>query len=165
MTAILARRAMLAGLAALAVATPWAPSRAGQLRSGLPPVSVWRDPYCGCCGAWVAHMRAAGFRVQDHVVQLLAPVRQRLGIPADLLSCHAAQVGAYALEGHVPAPAVIRLLRERPAGVRGLAVPGMPIGSPGMESPGTPPERYDVIAFDGTGRHSRFMRFRGGQPA
>ena len=165
MTAILARRTMLAGLAALAIPAPRTPAEAGQVRTALPSLSVWRDPYCGCCGAWVAHMRAAGFTVHDRIVASLAPIRQRLGTPSDLLSCHAAEIGGYALEGHVPALAVMRLLRERPAVLRGLAVPGMPIGSPGMESPGTPPERYDVIAFDAAGRHAVFMRFLGGDPA
>ncbi|WP_343896621.1 DUF411 domain-containing protein [Craurococcus roseus] len=88
-----------------------------------------------------------------------------LGIPADLLSCHAAAVGGYAPEGHVPAPAVERLLAERPAGVRGLAVPGMPIGSPGMEVPGRPEDAYDVIAFSVDAPHRVFMRFRGGREA
>ncbi|GAA0593242.1 hypothetical protein GCM10009416_34550 [Craurococcus roseus] len=94
-----------------------------------------------------------------------APARRVLGIPADLLSCHAAAVGGYAPEGHVPAPAVERLLAERPAGVRGLAVPGMPIGSPGMEVPGRPEDAYDVIAFSVDAPHRVFMRFRGGREA
>ena len=88
-----------------------------------------------------------------------------LGIPADLLSCHAAAVDGYALEGHVPASAVERLLAERPAGVRGLAVPGMPLGSPGMEVPGQPEDVYDVVAFADGAAHRVFMRFRGGREA
>ena len=94
-----------------------------------------------------------------------APARRMLGIPADLLSCHAAAVGGYALEGHVPAAAVERLLAERPAGVRGLAVPAMPIGSPGMEVPGRPEDAYDVVAFADGAAHRVFMRFRGGREA
>lgn len=153
------RRALILGALALAAAAHRASAQAA-----LPTLTVWRDPSCGCCGAWVAHMRAAGFAVQDNLVASPAAARRALGIPADLLSCHAAEVGGYALEGHVPALAAKRLLAERPAGVRGLAVPAMPTGSPGMEIPGQPTETYDVIAFDsGEGRWA-FMRFRGGKP-
>ena len=126
-------------------------------------VVVWRDPNCGCCTGWVTHLRAEGFAVDDQVVRSVAPVRRRLGTPADLLSCHAGEVEGLVLEGHVPAAAIRRLLTERPAGVRGLAVPEMPIGSPGMEVPGTAPESYDVIAF-GAGPHRPFMRFNGTHP-
>lgn len=161
MTTSPGRRHVLAGLAAapLAAAGP-----AAWAQGGLPLLTVWRDANCGCCGGWLAHMRAAGFPVRDNVVASPAPARRMLGIPADLLSCHAAQVGGFALEGHVPAAAVKRLLAERPAGVRGLAVPGMPLGSPGMEVPGQAPDTYDVIAFDRGERRSIFMRFHGGAP-
>ena len=147
-------------LAAAAAALPGAapPPAARQLR-------VWRDPGCGCCGGWVEHMRAAGFRVEEQLVASPAPARRMLGIPADLLSCHAAAVGGYALEGHVPASAVERLLAERPAGIRGLAVPGMPLGSPGMEVPGQAEDAYDVVAFADGAAHRVFMRFRGGREA
>ncbi|MCO6419315.1 DUF411 domain-containing protein [Siccirubricoccus sp. KC 17139] len=121
---------------------------------------IWRDPNCGCCTGWVEHMRTAGFRVEDNLVASVAPVRRMLGIPSDLLSCHAATVDGYALEGHVPAEAVLRLLAEGPAGVRGLAVPAMPTGSPGMEVPGQPDDTYDVVAFGGDGLRV-YMRFRG----
>lgn len=127
-------------------------------------VSVWRDPNCGCCTGWVAHLRAEGFAVVDQVVPSVAPVRRHLGTPADLLSCHAGEVEGFVLEGHVPATAIRRLLAERPASVRGLAVPAMPIGSPGMEVPGEPIDSYDVIAF-GSGPHRSFMRFNGARPA
>lgn len=154
---MLARRTLaLGGLALLASPRP-APAEP------LPRVQVWRDPYCGCCGAWVEHMRAAGFPVEDNVVASVAAVRRMLGTPSDLLSCHAGLVGGFVLEGHVPALAVGRLLAERPAGVRGLAVPAMPIGSPGMEVPGEAPDTYEVIAF-GDGAHRPFMVFRGGDP-
>ncbi len=130
----------------------------------LPRLQVWRDAGCGCCGAWVEHMRTAGFAVEDNIVRSVAAARRLLGTPADLLSCHAALVDGFVLEGHVPALAVKRLLATRPAGVRGLAVPAMPIGSPGMEVPGEAPDTYDVVAFGG-GPHRSFMRFRGGEPA
>ncbi|WPB83733.1 DUF411 domain-containing protein [Sediminicoccus rosea] len=127
-------------------------------------ISVWRDPNCGCCTGWVAHLRAEGFTVSDQVVPSVAPVRRRLGTPADLLSCHAGEIEGFVLEGHVPAAAIRRLLVERPEGVRGLAVPEMPVGSPGMEVPGAPVDSYDVIAF-GSGPHRPFMRFNGPNPA
>lgn len=137
----------------------------GQALSAAPPprVTVWRDPSCGCCTGWVAHLRAEGFPVDDKVVRSLDAVRQALGTPDDLLSCHAGAVDGLALEGHVPADAIRRLLAERPVGVRGLAVPDMPIGSPGMEVPGQQPDTYDVIAFGHRPHHS-FMRFIGNRP-
>lgn len=157
------RRGILAGLGAMVVGRADLEAQA-QAQERLPLLTVWRDPNCGCCSGWLAHMRAAGFQVLDNVVSSPAPARRMLGIPDDLLSCHAAQVGGFALEGHVPAAAVKRLLDERPAGVRGLAVPGMPIGSPGMEVAGQAPDTYDVIAFDRGKVRTTFMRFRGAEP-
>lgn len=151
------RNFLAAGLAALA---PPMLARA----EALPRLQVWRDEHCGCCVAWVDHMRAAGFPIEDNVVRSVAAARRMLGTPSDLLSCHAGLVGGYALEGHVPAAAVTRLLAERPPEIRGLAVPGMPAGSPGMEVPGQPPASYDVLAFDARGGRAVFMRFRGGTP-
>ena len=97
-------------------------------------VTVYKTPWCGCCGGWVTHMRRAGFRVQVIEREDLAPIRARYGVPAALASCHTATAGGYVLEGHVPAADVARLLKETPKAL-GLAVPGMPLGSPGMESP------------------------------
>lgn len=107
-------------------------------------VTVWKSPSCGCCGAWVDHMRRAGFTVTVHDVDDVDPVKARLGVPERLHSCHTAEVGGYVLEGHVPADSVARLLRERPA-ARGLAVPGMPQGAPGMETGVKDP--YQVVLF------------------
>lgn len=151
------RRHLLLAAAVAALPVPALAQRATR-------VSVWRDPNCGCCTGWIAHLRAEGFAVVDHVVSSVAPVRRRLGTPADLLSCHAAEVEGFALEGHVPAAAIRRLLAERPPGLRGLAVPAMPVGSPGMEVSGMPVDTYDVIAFGG-GPHRSFMRFHGPDPA
>lgn len=151
------RRSLLAAATLAALPIPAPAQRATR-------VGVWRDPNCGCCSGWVAHLRAEGFAVDDQVVRSVAPVRRRLGTPADLLSCHAGEVEGFALEGHVPAAAIRRLLAERPAGVRGLAVPEMPVGSPGMEVPGQAADTYDVIAF-GNGPHRPFMRFTGNVPA
>jgi hypothetical protein len=155
---MLTRRSFAVGSAMLILAVPIA--RAQPLR-----VEVWRDPSCGCCSGWVEHLRREGFAVEDRVVASVAPVRRMLGTPANLLSCHAARVAGFALEGHVPAVAVRRLLEERPTGIVGLAVPAMPIGSPGMEVPGQPPDTYDVVAWRADGSHRPFMRFVGAQPA
>ncbi|PWS34098.1 metal-binding protein [Falsiroseomonas bella] len=153
------RRSLIAlGACLLAPAVP----RAARAEAPT-QIQVWRDPDCGCCHLWIPHLQAAGFTVQDNRVRALAGWRRMLGVPSDLLSCHVARVGGFAIEGHVPPLAIRRLLAERPEGVRGLAVPGMPVGSPGMEVPGREPDTYDVIAF-GTGPHRAFMRFRGTEP-
>jgi hypothetical protein len=102
-------------------------------RAKAPLVEVWKDPSCGCCQDWIAHMKASGFELRSYDVGNTA-VRQRLGVPARLGSCHTARVEGYVIEGHVPASEVQRLLRERPPAL-GLVVPGMPIGSPGMDTP------------------------------
>lgn len=113
--------------------------------SASPVVEVARSPSCGCCGAWIAHMRVEGFSVNDRLVDDLSPLKARLGVPAGLQSCHTAMVDGYVVEGHVPAREVRRLLEERPAAI-GLAVPGMPAGSPGMETDG-PADSYEVVLF------------------
>jgi hypothetical protein len=105
----------------------------------------------------VGHLRASGFDVREENVADLAPIKRRFQVPDALRACHTAVVGDYVVEGHVPADLIQRLLRERPA-VLGLAVPGMPVGSPGMEAPGRAPERYDVLTFDRTGRTTVFAR-------
>ena len=137
---------VLALLAVMGVA--WsryaAPAEAG------PVVEVWKSPSCGCCGSWVEHMEAAGFRVRVHQTEDLMAAMGENGVPAALGSCHTARVGGYALEGHVPADLVKKLLAERPAGIRGLAVPGMVSGSPGMEGNG-PAQPYQVLSFDRRG--------------
>lgn len=111
-------------------------------------IVVYKDPRCGCCGHWVDHLKAAGFRVSVSNRSSLADVKERYGITPALISCHTAVVDGYAVEGHVPADVIQRLLRERPA-VTGLAVPGMPGGAPGMEGPVR--ERYNVLTFDAAG--------------
>jgi hypothetical protein len=103
----------------------------------------------------VGHLRSNGFTVTERNETDLAPVRRRHGVPSALESCHTALVDGYVIEGHVPADLIDRLLRERPK-VAGLAVPGMPVGSPGMESPGQKPERYQVLTFDTGGRTTVF---------
>jgi len=123
---------------------------------------VWRDPHCDCCGGWVDHLRAEGFAVTDRVVASVAPFRRMLGTPADLLSCHAARIAGWlAIEGHVPALAMRRALADRLPGVVGIAVPAMPVGTPGMEVPGQEPDIYDVIAWRADGSHFAWLRMRG----
>jgi hypothetical protein len=126
----------------------------------LPLVSVSKDPSCGCCDGWVAHIEAAGFPVRVVESADLDSLKQRLGVPADLASCHTAEVGGYVVEGHVPAEAIRRLLSERPEAT-GLAVPGMPAGSPGMDFPGVDPEPYEAFLFGQTTRSlGRFLGSR-----
>ena len=110
-----------------------------------PAVEVWKDPNCGCCQDWVVYLQANGFNVKVHDTGNTA-ARAKLGIPAALGSCHTAQVAGYAIEGHVPAADIWRLLKEKPK-AKGLAVPGMPVGSPGMDSPlyGGRRDAYEVL--------------------
>jgi len=112
-------------------------------------IKVYKTPQCGCCKAWVDHLSKNGFQVETMDMPDLALVKQKYGVPAALEACHTAVVGNYVVEGHVPADVIQRLLKERPA-VTGIAVPGMPAGSPGME--GAMKERYDVLTFDRAGR-------------
>ena len=118
-----------------------------------PPLTVYKTPWCGCCGGWVTHMRRAGFTATVVETEDLAPIRARYGIAFEKSSCHTGVVGGYALEGHVPPADVTRLLREKPK-ARALLVPGMPFGSPGMERPDGRTEPYDVLLLlpDGSTR-------------
>ncbi|MBX3560362.1 MAG: DUF411 domain-containing protein [Sphingomonas sp.] len=117
-------------------------------------IEVVKTPTCDCCTGWIEHLRAAGFTANVTDVPNLHPVSQRLGVPEQLHSCHTASIGGYVVEGHVPAADIVRLLDERPD-ILGIAVPGMPIGSPGMEQ-GDRREPYQTIAFTRDGRLSVF---------
>ncbi|MCW5749577.1 MAG: DUF411 domain-containing protein [Alphaproteobacteria bacterium] len=154
---MMSRRGMMLCLLTL-VAAP-----AGVRAQGR--IEVWRDAGCGCCGGWIAHLREGGFAVTDNKVRDLEQARRMLGLPDDLRSCHVARLDGYLIEGHVPGAALRRLLAERPPRLRGVAVPGMPVGSPGMEVPGQADEIYDVIAFGEGSERWPFMRFRGLRPA
>lgn len=147
------RRAVVAGMAAAVLA----PSPSFAIVR-WPEVTVHKDPNCGCCGGWADHLKDAGFPVIIVGSSDLAAVRARLGVPGDLAGCHTAEMAGFIVEGHVPAPAIKRLLRERPQ-AKGLAVPGMPLGSPGMDGP---PEVYEVILFGPAGRRS-YGKFRGAE--
>ncbi|MDA1184094.1 MAG: DUF411 domain-containing protein [Acidobacteria bacterium] len=113
-------------------------------------IEVYKDPACGCCSLWVEHLREHGFAVTARDTRNLAALKTENGVPREMQSCHTALVDGYVIEGHVPAADVERLLRDRPA-IAGLAVAGMPIGSPGMEVEGVAAQPYDVMAFDDGG--------------
>jgi len=112
-------------------------------------IKVYKDANCGCCAKWVDHLAANGFKVEAMDVPDLSLIKQKYGVKDELQSCHTAVVNGYVVEGHVPADVIRKMLKDKPA-VVGLAVPGMPMGSPGMEGPTR--ERYDVLTFDRAGR-------------
>ena len=147
------RSALILATGVAAIAMVGCKAAAGQI------ITVHRHPNCGCCSGWVKHLQQAGFIVKTGETTNLDAVKKRLGVPDDLVSCHTAQIEGYVLEGHVPAVALQRFLGEKPNAV-GLAVPGMPVGSPGME--GGKPEKYDVVLFGPNGRRT-YMSFVGDQ--
>jgi hypothetical protein len=121
------------------------------------PITVYKDPSCGCCTKWVSHLRENGFAPQTHDRSDMNALKDSVGVPAALRSCHTAMVGAYVIEGHVHAADIARLVSSKPARTLGLAVPGMPAGSPGMEM-GSRTDRFDVVAFDARGATRVFGR-------
>lgn len=129
-----------------------------------PSVEVWKDPNCGCCKDWVAHLTTNGFQVKVHDTGNNA-LRSQLGIAEKYGSCHTALVAGYALEGHVPAGDIKRLLQDRPAGI-GLAVPGMPVGSPGMDGPeyGKRKDVYSVLLLKKDGSSTVYKTYEGNKP-
>ena len=126
---------------------------AATVDAALPLLVVHKTPTCGCCGAWVEHMQHAGFAVEVRNEDNLDPVKTRVGVPVGKGSCHTAEIGGYFVEGHVPAEDVKRLLAEKPD-AKGLTVPGMPMGSPGMETPDGRVQKYtvDLVGRDGATR-------------
>jgi hypothetical protein len=170
----LTRRSMIGGIAAagtlaLAGCGRSASEGGGQRRESeqaarqspaptaqLAAMQVYRDPNCGCCEEWAEIARQAGYKVSVTDHPDMAAVKRQYGVPDELLSCHTTIVGAYAVEGHVPLDAVQRLLVEKPAAIRGIAVAGMPRGSPGMEVPDGSKDPFQVMAFDAAGRISPF---------
>jgi hypothetical protein len=141
----------------LAAAASFSACAEGPAPATLPHVTVYKSPSCGCCGKWVEHMRKDGFVVEVRDVDNVHPVKMRVGVPVGKGSCHTAEVAGYFLEGHVPSSDVKRLLAERPA-AKGLAVPGMPAGSPGMELPDGRVQPYDVELVANDGSTSRYSR-------
>lgn len=140
------RRTMIGLLLAAIPATACAKS------AGVPELTIYKSPYCGCCGAWVDHVKASGLKAVVREMEDVTPVARKLGVPDDLRSCHTAAIDGYFVEGHVPVTDIRKLLRDRPK-ARGIAVPGMPIGSPGMEQ-GDRRDVYDtlLVGHDGTAR-------------
>lgn len=134
---------------ALTISLPALATNSGQL---------YKDPACGCCGKWAAHMRANQLALQSQDRSDMAQLKDRLGVPPSLRSCHTAQIGGYIIEGHVPAAMVQQILRERPA-ISGLAVAGMPQGSPGMETGRR--DSYQVVAFTRSGRQYVYATVKG----
>lgn len=135
-----------------------------RLAHAAPPpteVQVWKEPTCGCCGDWIKHMEANGFKVFVNLGGTNA-ARARLGIPQNMASCHTALVGGYAIEGHVPAREVRRLLAEKPVAV-GLSAPGMPIGSPGMDTPAYNGKKnpYNVMLIARNGTATVYQKYEG----
>lgn len=120
-----------------------------------PTIVVYKTPTCGCCTKWVEHLQAAGFKVATQHRDDLTSIRQANKVPPTATSCHTALVGPYVVEGHVPAADVKRMLAEKPA-IKGIAVPGMPVGSPGMEGPA--PQRYNTVAFTEDGKLTVFAK-------
>ena len=151
---LIAAGLLLAGvLVVLVVAAPQDRAARAEVADGQ--VVVYKTATCGCCSKWVDHMRDAGFEVRAENVRDMTEVKRREGVPLDLASCHTTLIGDYVFEGHIPPRVIKDFLAEEPE-LAGLAVPGMPIGSPGMEGPN--PVAYDVIAFDAEGNRGVFER-------
>ena len=117
-------------------------------------VTVYQTPACGCCTNWVGHLRQSGFNITARVMSDVSPIKDKYLVPGALRSCHTSVIGGYVIEGHVPADAIRRLLRERPRAA-GLAEPGMPQSAPGMDNPGQP---YDVMLFTSSGQSKLYER-------
>lgn len=148
----LSRRVVLAAAGLLPLSHVAGPASAGS----YPAILAYRNAGCGCCEKWAEHLEENGFQVTMQDDPELNKRRTEAGVPSEIAGCHTAFVGDYVIEGHVPANDIIRLLAENPR-VRGLAVPGMPIGSPGMES-GNRQDAYSVLAFEADGTWSVFAR-------
>jgi hypothetical protein len=125
----------------------------------LPAVKVYKSPACGCCGDWITHLQENGFAVEVIDTNDMATVKAALGVPPEMGSCHTAEIGDYLVEGHVPADDIKSFLAEAPD-ARGIAVPGMPVGSPGMEVDGRAADPYDVVAFGADGTTSVYRSHR-----
>lgn len=153
MTIELSRRSVMGALACVSFFGPLNMAYAQPVQ-----MKVFKDASCGCCGAWIAYIRQAGFFVEASNMPDMEAIKQRYKVPEELYSCHTALIGRYVIEGHVPVSAIRRLLAEQPS-IIGLSAPGMPTGSPGMETPEGYKEPYDVVAFsaDGTKLFARFI--------
>ncbi|MFL5485080.1 MAG: DUF411 domain-containing protein [Gemmatimonadaceae bacterium] len=145
----------LAGLLAVALTTVAVRNPPLAARSEKPTITVYKSPTCGCCKSWIEHVKKHGYQVDAKDTPDMAEIKRTLGVPDGLTSCHTAIVNGYLIEGHVPAADIDRLLAQKPK-VAGLAVPGMPMGSPGMEGP--TPQPYQVMSFDKSGKTAVFAK-------
>jgi hypothetical protein len=145
--------ALGAALMALALTTAAAPTSPSPAAAKKPTITVYKDPSCGCCKKWIEHLVKHGYSVDAKDTPGMTEIKRTLGVPDRITSCHTAVVNGYLIEGHVPAADIDRLLAQKPT-IAGLAVPGMPMGSPGME--GGTPQRYQVLAFDKKGKTTVF---------
>ncbi len=148
-----------AGLLATIVLLATSPLHADWSRAELPlaeptTVEVYRSASCGCCKKWIEHLRSHGFTIEDHTTEQMASIKAEAGVPQQLASCHTAKVGGYVIEGHVPADDIKRLLAAKPD-IDGLSVPGMPVGSPGMEQ-GAHKQDFGVLGFKRDGSYGLF---------
>jgi hypothetical protein len=145
-----------ASFLALALTTAAARPPAVDSAAKEPTITVYKDPNCGCCKSWIEHLIKHGYRVDARDTSEMSEIKRNLGVPEGLSSCHTAVVSGYLIEGHVPAKDIARLLKEKPK-IAGLAVPGMPMGSPGMEGPRT--QHYKVLSFDKAGTTKTFASY------
>ena len=141
---------------ALALTTGAAPVSPLEAAPEQPTITVYKDPGCGCCKSWIEHLIKHGYRVDAKDTPDMTGIKRGLGVPDGLSACHTAVVNGYLIEGHVPAADIARLLKEKPK-VAGLAVPGMSMGSPGMEGPRA--QHYKVLSFDKTGKTRVFASY------
>ena len=139
---------------AIAIAAASLAACSKSLPPDAPQMVVYKTSTCQCCSRWLAHLHDHGIATRVELTSDLAPIRSKLGVPESLASCHTGVLGAYLVEGHVPAEDIQRMLKAKPS-AKGIAVPGMPVGSPGMEM-GDRHDPYDVLLFDGTGKTQIF---------
>jgi hypothetical protein len=128
-----------------------------QAKPKLIPMTVYKSPACGCCSLWVDYMRKNGFDAKVQDVDNIGALKLKLGVREEFASCHTTEVGGYIVEGHVPVESVQRMLKERPK-IAGIAVPGMPAGSPGMEVPSGKKDSYNILAFTSDGKATVYDR-------
>jgi hypothetical protein len=147
--------ALTVAFASLALTTAAVRSSPSDAPANKPVITVYKDPSCGCCKNWIAHLIKHGYRVDAKDSPNMAEIKRTLGVPTGLTACHTAMVNGYLIEGHVPAADIDRLLAQKPK-IAGLAVPGMPAGSPGME--GASAQRYQVLTFDKSGKTTVFAK-------
>lgn len=146
--------------AIVAFAGGWFWASGEPVQSNGVQVVMYQNPACGCCAKWVEHMEANGFTVEVHKHDVnVNDIKRKENITQEIASCHTAYVEGYLIEGHVPARDIERLLAERPDNIRGLTVPGMPVGTPGMEQPDGRTDRYDVLGFDADNKTSVYASY------